>query len=138
MCVRHNAGIYKADIGIKGGVIVGIGKAGNPAVMHGVTPGMVCGVNTEAIAAEGLILTAGGFDAHVHFICPQICDEAIASGAATLCMSLCVRGSADKTPQGSRHCLAAERGLPVEPEPPHARQAPTTSNSCSWRLMTFR
>jgi urease alpha subunit len=77
-------GIYKADIGIKNGVICGIGKAGNPAVMAGVTPGMVCGVNTEAIAAEGLIVTAGGFDAHVHFICPQICDEAIASGLTTM------------------------------------------------------
>lgn len=77
-------GIYKADIGIKGGYIVGIGKAGNPDVMAGVTPGMVCGVNTEAIAGEGLIITAGGMDSHVHFICPQICDEALASGLTTL------------------------------------------------------
>jgi len=77
-------GIYKADIGLKGGRIAGIGKAGNPDVMDGVTPGMVVGVNTEAIAAEGLIVTAGGMDSHVHFICPQICDEAIASGLTTL------------------------------------------------------
>lgn len=77
-------GIYKADIGIKNGYIAGIGKAGNPDVMDGVSEGMVCGVNTEAIAGEGLCVTAGGMDSHVHFICPQICDEAIASGLTTL------------------------------------------------------
>lgn len=77
-------GIYKADIGIKDGKIAGIGKAGNPDMMDGVTAGMICGVNTEAIAGEGLIVTAGAMDSHVHFICPQICDEAIASGITTL------------------------------------------------------
>ncbi|KAJ1441134.1 urease [Ochromonadaceae sp. CCMP2298] len=77
-------GIYKADIGIKDGRISGIGKAGNPDVMDGVTPGMVCGVNTEAIAGEGMIISAGGFDSHVHFICPQICDEALSSGLTTM------------------------------------------------------
>ncbi len=88
-CVITNAlvvdvsGIYKADVGLKGGRIVGIGKAGNPAVMRGVTPGMVVGVTTEAIAGEGLILTAGGIDSHVHFICPQQAHEAIASGVTT-------------------------------------------------------
>ena len=67
-CVITNAlivdwtGIYKADIGIKHGRIAGIGKAGNPAVMAGVTPGMIVGVTTEAIAGEGLIVTAGGID----------------------------------------------------------------------------
>ena len=76
-------GIYKADIGIKHGRIVGIGKAGNPSVMAGVTPGMIVGVGTEAIAGEGHILTAGGIDAHVHFICPQQAHEAIASGITT-------------------------------------------------------
>src|SRR5262249_22955734 len=63
-------GIYKADIGIKSGRIVGIGKAGNPQMMGGVNPEMIVGVTTEAIAGEGLIVTAGGIDAHVHFICP--------------------------------------------------------------------
>ena len=88
-CVITNAlildwtGIYKADIGIKKGRIVGIGKAGNPEVMAGVTPGMVVGVTTEAIAAEGMIVTAGGIDAHIHFICPQQANEAIASGVTT-------------------------------------------------------
>jgi urease subunit alpha len=76
-------GIYKADIGIKNGRIVGIGKAGNPAVMIGVSPGMIVGVTTDAIAGEGLILTAGGIDTHIHFICPQQADEAIASGITT-------------------------------------------------------
>ena len=76
-------GIYKADIGIKHGRIAGIGKAGNPTVMRGVTPGMIVGVTTEAIAGEGLIVTAGGVDTHVHFICPQLADEAIASGVTT-------------------------------------------------------
>ena len=76
-------GIFKADIGIKHGRIVGIGKAGNPDVMVGVTPGMTVGVTTDALAGEGLILTAGGIDTHVHFICPQLADEAIASGVTT-------------------------------------------------------
>ncbi|KAL4221785.1 Urease [Mactra antiquata] len=77
-------GIVKADIGIKDGHIVGIGKAGNPDVMDGVTPGMIVGAGTEAIAAEGMIVTAGALDAHVHFICPQLAREAIASGITTM------------------------------------------------------
>jgi urease subunit alpha len=88
-CVITNAliidwsGVRKADIGIKGGRIAGIGKAGNPDMMAGVTPGMVVGVTTEAIAGEGLIVTAGGIDAHIHFICPQQVSEALASGVTT-------------------------------------------------------
>ncbi len=77
-------GIYKADVGIKGGIIAGIGKAGNPHIMAGVDPGLIVGVTTEAIAGEGLILTAGGIDAHIHFICPQQIHEAIASGITTM------------------------------------------------------
>jgi urease subunit alpha len=89
-CVITNAlvvdytGIYKADIGIKAGLIAGIGKAGNPDVMAGVTKGMVIGVTTEVIAGEGLILTAGGLDTHIHFICPQQAHEAIAAGLTTM------------------------------------------------------
>ncbi|EQC29264.1 urease [Saprolegnia diclina VS20] len=78
------SGIYKADVGIKHGRISAIGKAGNPDVMDGVDPNMVIGVNTEAIAGRDLILTAGGVDTHVHFICPQLCEEALASGLTTL------------------------------------------------------
>ena len=78
------SGIYKADIGVRKGLIVGIGKAGNPDVQAGVTEGMVVGSNTEVIAAERMIVTAGAIDAHVHFICQQLVDEALASGTTTL------------------------------------------------------
>jgi urease subunit alpha len=77
-------GIVKADIGIRGGRIVKVGKAGNPDVMPGVTPGMVVGAGTEVIAGEGKIVTAGGIDSHVHFICPQLVETAISAGITTL------------------------------------------------------
>jgi urease subunit alpha len=77
-------GIVKADIGIRGGRIVGIGKAGNPDMMNGVTEGMVVGAGTEVIAGEGKIVTAGGIDAHVHFICPQLVWTALSAGITTL------------------------------------------------------
>ncbi|KAK1220516.1 Urease [Marasmius sp. AFHP31] len=78
------SGIYKADVGIKNGLISGIGKAGNPDTQDGVTEGMVIGSSTDVIAGENLILTAGAIDAHVHFICPQLIPEALASGVTTL------------------------------------------------------
>lgn len=77
-------GIYKADVGIKDGKIHAIGKGGNPHTMEGVDPNMICGPTTEVIAGEKQILTAGGMDAHVHFICPQQIDEALASGLTTM------------------------------------------------------
>ncbi len=77
-------GIYKADIGLKDGYIAGIGKAGNPDIMDGVTPGMTVGASTEALAAEGLIVTAGGIDTHIHWICPQQVDTALFSGITTM------------------------------------------------------
>ncbi|MBV9051480.1 MAG: urease subunit alpha [Hyphomicrobiales bacterium] len=77
-------GIVKADVGIKNGNIAGIGKAGNPDVMAGVDADLVIGVNTEVIAGEGLILTAGGIDTHFHYICPPQPYSAIASGITTL------------------------------------------------------
>jgi urease subunit alpha len=109
-CVITNAlvvdytGIYKADLGIKNGLIAGIGKAGNPDVMAGVTKGMIVGVTTEVIAGEGLIVTAGGLDTHIHFICPQQAHEAIAAGLTTMvgggtgpavgtCATTCTPGS---------------------------------------------
>jgi len=109
-CVITNAlvvdftGIFKADIGIKNGLISGIGKAGNPDVFAGVSPGMIVGVTTEVIAGEGLILTAGGIDTHIHFICPQQAYEAIAAGLTTMvgggtgpatgtCATTCTPGS---------------------------------------------
>jgi urease subunit alpha len=109
-CVITNAlivdhsGIYKADIGLKDGLIAGIGKAGNPDMMAGVTKSMVIGVTTEVIAGEGLIVTAGGLDTHIHFICPQQAHEAIAAGLTTMvgggtgpavgtCATTCTPGS---------------------------------------------
>jgi urease subunit alpha len=75
-------GIVKADIGIKNGRIAGVGKAGNPDIQPGVT--MVIGPGTEIIAGEHMIVTAGGIDTHIHFICPQQIDEAIAAGLTTM------------------------------------------------------
>jgi urease len=76
-------GIYKADIGIKDGLIAGIGKAGNPDVMDGVHPDLVVGSSTDVIAGENKIITAGGIDTHIHLICPQQVEEALASGITT-------------------------------------------------------
>ena len=87
-CVITNAlildwwGIVKADVGIKDGKIAAIGKAGNPYIQDNVT--IVIGAGTEAIAGEGMILTAGGIDTHIHFICPQQIEVAIASGITTM------------------------------------------------------
>ena len=77
-------GIVKADIGIKDGKIVGIGKAGNPDTMEGITPNMVIGASTEVHGGAGLIATAGGIDTHIHFICPQQIDHALFSGVTTM------------------------------------------------------
>jgi urease subunit alpha len=75
-------GIVKADIGLKGGMISAIGKAGNPDVQPGVT--ISIGAGTEIIAGEGMIVTAGGIDSHIHFICPQQIEEALMSGVTTM------------------------------------------------------
>ncbi|MFC0333287.1 urease subunit alpha [Paenibacillus sepulcri] len=77
-------GIVKGDIGIRDGLIVGIGKAGNPDIMDGVMPNMVVGASTEVIAGEGKIVTAGGIDSHIHFICPQQIETALSSGVTTM------------------------------------------------------
>jgi urease subunit alpha len=77
-------GVIKADVGIRDGRIVGIGKAGNPDTMDGVHPALVIGPSTEIVAGNGKILTAGGIDCHVHFICPQLVDQALAAGLTTL------------------------------------------------------
>ncbi len=80
--VLDYTGIYKADIGLKDGAIAGIGKAGNPDTQPGVD--IIVGPGTEAIAGEGRILTAGGFDSHIHFICPQQIEDALHSGLTTM------------------------------------------------------
>ncbi|MET8995175.1 urease subunit alpha [Amycolatopsis sp. NPDC004169] len=77
-------GIVKADVGVRDGRIVGIGKAGNPDTMDGVDPALVIGPSTEVLSGNGKILTAGGIDCHVHFICPQLVDTALAAGLTTL------------------------------------------------------
>src|SRR5437868_3938129 len=80
--IVDHTGIYKADVGLKDGRIAGIGKAGNPDTQPGVT--IIIGPSTEAIAGEGRILTAGGFDAHIHFIAPQQLEEALMSGVTMM------------------------------------------------------
>ncbi|KAF8626082.1 hypothetical protein AX15_005091 [Amanita polypyramis BW_CC] len=113
------SGVYKADIGIKKGLIHGIGKAGNPDIMSGVSPSLIIGSSTEVIAAESLILTAGAIDVHVHYICPQQVTEALASGTTTM-----IGGgtgpsagtnatTCTPSPFYMRHMLCATDGLPV-------------------------
>ena len=80
--IVDHTGIYKADVGLRDGRIAAIGKAGNPDTQPGVT--IIVGPGTEAIAGEGKILTAGGFDAHIHFICPQQIEEALMAGLTTM------------------------------------------------------
>src|SRR4051812_24257676 len=82
--VLDHWGIVKCDVGIRDGRIVALGRAGNPDIMDGVHPDLVIGPNTEIIAGNGRILTAGAIDTHVHFICPQLVEEALASGITTL------------------------------------------------------
>ncbi|KAI0360098.1 urease [Trametes cingulata] len=113
------SGIYKADIGIKNGMIAGIGKAGNSDVMAGVHRDLLVGSATEVIAGEKLIVTAGAIDAHCHFICPQQVTEALASGTTTM-----IGGgtgpsagtnatTCTPSPFYMRHMLAATDGLPM-------------------------
>jgi urease subunit alpha len=82
--VLDHWGILKCDVGVRDGRIVALGKAGNPDIADGVHPALRIGPSTEILAGEGRILTAGGIDCHVHFICPQIVDEALSSGITTL------------------------------------------------------
>ena len=76
-------GVVKADVGVKDGRIVGVGKAGNPNIMEGVTPGLAVGPATDAISGEHLILTPGGIDSHIHLICPQQAETALSNGITT-------------------------------------------------------
>ncbi len=77
-------GVVKADVGVKDGRICAIGKAGNPQIMDGVTPGLECGLATDAISGAHLIMTAGGIDSHIHFISPQQAQAALSNGTTTL------------------------------------------------------
>ena len=80
--IIDHSGIVKADIGLKGGRIAAIGKAGNPDTQPGVD--IIIGAGTEIISCEGMIVTAGGIDSHIHFICPQQIEEALSSGVTTM------------------------------------------------------
>ncbi|MBK1619721.1 urease subunit alpha [Lamprobacter modestohalophilus] len=110
-------GVVKADVGIKSGRIAAIGQAGNPDTQHGVD--VLIGPGTEIIAGEGRILTAGGIDAHVHFICPQQAEEALASGVTTLLgggtgpASGSLATTCTPGPWNIRRMLQAAEGLPV-------------------------
>ena len=77
-------GVVKADVGVRDGRIVGIGKAGNPDTMDGIDPALVIGPSTEMLSGNGRILTAGAIDCHVHLICPQLLDEALGTGITTI------------------------------------------------------
>ena len=77
-------GVVKADVGVRDGRIVAVGKAGNPDITDGIHPELVIGPSTEILAGNGLVLTAGGIDCHVHFICPELISEAIGAGITTL------------------------------------------------------
>jgi urease len=126
-------GIFKADIGIKDGLIVGIGKAGNPDVMDGVDPKLIVGSCTDVIAGENSIVTAGGFDTHIHFICPQQAEEAIASGITTM-----LGGGT-----GPRYIRLESRNTPIltAAVPAQMRrlvhQARRTSGRCFKRSMSY-
>ena len=114
--VIDHTGIYKADIGLKNGMIAGIGKAGNPDTQPGID--VIIGPSTEAIAGEGKILTAGGFDAHIHFICPQQVEEALMSGLTTMLGGGTgpAHGTLATTCTGAWHIqqmMAAADGLPM-------------------------
>ena len=82
--VLDHWGIVKADVGVRAGRIVAVGKAGNPDIMDGVDPALVIGPGTEVLSGNGRILTAGAIDCHVHLVCPQIVDEAIGAGITTV------------------------------------------------------
>ncbi|KAF9468200.1 urease [Collybia nuda] len=113
------SGIYKADIGVKDGIIVGIGKAGNPDVMANVHPSLIIGSSTEAIAGEKLIVTAGAIDSHIHYICPQQIEEALSSGTTTMIgggtgpSAGTTATTCTPSPFYMRHMLAATDGLPM-------------------------
>ena len=82
--VLDHSAIVRCDVGIRDGRIVALGKAGNPDISDGIDPALRIGATTDVIAGEGRILTAGGIDGHVHFICPRVVDQAVAAGVTTL------------------------------------------------------
>ena len=120
-------GIVKADVGIKDGNIVAIGKAGNPDIQPDVN--IVIGPGTEVIAGEGKILTAGGFDSHIHFICPQQVDEALMSGVTSM-----LGGGTGPARGTNRHHLHA-RAVAYRPHDPGSRRASRSISALPARAM---
>ncbi len=120
--IVDHTGIYKADVGLKDGRIAAIGKAGNPDTQPGVT--IIIGPSTEAIAGEGKILTAGGLDAHIHFIAPQQIEEALMSGVTTMLGGGTgpAHGTLATTCTGAWHIRAHDRELRRLPDEPRARR----------------
>ncbi|HWG43312.1 MAG TPA: urease subunit alpha [Gemmataceae bacterium] len=112
-------GIVKGDIGIRDGRIVAVGNAGNPLVQNGIDPRLVIGPGTEVIAGEGLLCTAGGLDTHIHFICPQQVDVAIAAGITTLigggtgAATGTLAANCTSGPWNLMRMLQAAEGLPI-------------------------
>src|SRR2546425_1973229 len=102
-------GIVKGDIGIKDGRIVKVGKAGNPDTMEGVDQDLIVGASTEVIAGENLLVTAGGIDTHIHFICPQQVYEAISNGVTTM-----IGGGTGRLPARTPRPVRQERGTSHE------------------------
>ncbi|BCJ55689.1 hypothetical protein Asp14428_71640 [Actinoplanes sp. NBRC 14428] len=113
--VLDHWGVVKADVGIRDGRIVALGKAGNPDTMDGVDPGLVIGPGTEIIAGNGRILTAGAIDSHVHLISPTVLDTALAAGITSI--------------------IGAGPGRPRAPRRPRSRPARGTWRGC-WRRST--
>ena len=101
--VLDHWGVVKADVGVRDGRITAVGKAGNPDIMDGVHPDLVVGPGTEVLAGEGRILTAGIVDCHVHLICPQVLEVALAAGTTT------VIGGGTGPPDGTRATTVTPR-----------------------------
>ena len=122
-------GIVKADVGLQNGRIAAIGKAGNPDTQPDVT--IVIGPGTEIIAGEGKILTAGGIDAHIHFICPQQIEEALMSGITTML------GGGTGPATGTNATTWTRTSRKTSPSPIHAfgaRPSPRKISSTTWVL----
>ena len=124
-------GIVKADIGVRDGRIVAIGRAGNPDTTDGVHPDLVIGPSTEIMAGNGKILTAGAIDCHVHLICPQLIEEALASGITTI-----LGGGTDATMVSNSGAMLSCMG--PRRSDPRPILTPASSASCTSEPVAMR
>ncbi len=127
--VLDHWGIVRADVGIRDGRIVGIGRSGNPDIADGVDPALVIGPGTDVISGEGKILTAGGFDSHVHFLSPSQIVEALAAGLTTL------GGGGTGPSEGSKATTVTPGAWHLQAGPPRAGRA-SRSTCCCWARAT--